>query len=100
MPSAGQHDPEPAFWRPGYRRRATRRAVRRATLRDPIISILPLSSSPSGTLLRLGSCLQGVEHLGLLRRDEPDLDQVQRADEPVADAKAPGPGDRLAQRHG
>ena len=44
--------------------------------------------------------LDGVQFGGLLGRDEPDLDQVQRADEAVADPEAPGPHDRVAQRHG
>ena len=38
--------------------------------------------------------LQGVELGGLLGGDQPELDQVERADEAVADAEAAGAGDR------
>ena len=46
------------------------------------------------------SQLDRVQRLGLFGRREPDLDQVQRADEAVADAEASGARDRVAQRHG
>jgi len=39
-----------------------------------------------------------VEGLGLFGGDEPDLDQVERADEAVADPEAASGSDRVAQR--
>src|SRR5690349_13283739 len=62
------------------------------------------SSGPSplvglGCLCLLcGGGLEGVQLLGLLGRDQPDLDEVERADEAVAEAEAAGAGDRVAQR--
>src|SRR5438309_9235566 len=44
--------------------------------------------------------LEAVEVPGLLTRDQPDLDQVERADEPVADAEASRSRDRVPQRDG
>ena len=41
----------------------------------------------------------GVQLLGLLGGDEPDLDEVERADEAVGDAEAAGAHDGVAQRH-
>src|SRR5215218_4933946 len=40
--------------------------------------------------------LHGVQVLGLLGRQQPDLDQVEGADEAVAEAEAAGTDDRLA----
>ena len=39
--------------------------------------------------------LHGVQFLGLLGRGQPDLDQVERADEPVTDPEAARPEDRV-----
>jgi hypothetical protein len=68
-------------------RRAVRREVRRATLRDPNMS----SSFVSACL----PVLQGVQFLGLLGRGQPNLHQVERADEPVTDPEAARPEDRV-----
>src|ERR1700742_1979506 len=49
-----------------------------------------------------GACrvLHGVQFLGLLGRGQPDLYQVERADEPVADPEAACPDDGVPQRYG
>lgn len=41
------------------------------------------------------SVLHGVQFLGLLGRGQPNLDQVERADEPVTDPEAARPEDRV-----
>src|SRR5215469_6238692 len=43
--------------------------------------------------------LHHVQVFGLLSRHEPDLDEIKRADEPVADAEPAGPGDGVPQRY-
>src|SRR5215210_5233193 len=48
----------------------------------------------------LGARLGDVELARLLARDQPDLDEVERADEAIADAVPAGARDRVAQRHG
>src|SRR5215218_6565971 len=84
-----------------YRRRATRREVRRATLRPPNIDA-PFCSSrePSrgsgGRLLRLHL----VMLCSLVGRHQADLDEIERADEAVADPEAAGAEDRVAERNG
>src|SRR3954447_5191757 len=66
------------------RRRATRLEVRRATLRDPNISC---SCRRGGCdLCRLASGLGGVKLARLLAGEQADPDEVERADEAVADA--------------
>jgi hypothetical protein len=58
--------------------------------------------SRTGRKLRSACCargLQGVQFFRFLRGDQPDLHQVKRADEAVAEAEAPGAGDRVPQRH-
>src|SRR6266536_5248336 len=85
------------FGRRCQRRRATRRDVRRATLRPPNISLLQSLVVPSvsgGDRSRLQVVL-----LRLFGRKEPDLDKVERADEPVADPEAARTHDRIAQRN-
>src|SRR5215208_7104266 len=47
----------------------------------------------------LASGLGAVELARLLDRDEPDLDEVERTDEPVADPVSARASDRVAQRH-
>ncbi len=94
MGTTGSSSPAPCV---PQRRRATRRDVRRATLRDANISWL-LSSWVSG-LRRLATGFGGVQLLRLLLRHETDLDEVERADEAVAEAEAARAGDRVAERH-
>src|SRR5262249_26007750 len=74
-------------------RRAVRRDVRRATLRLPNISFL---------LLRLGcgGCLHLMQVAGFPGRHEPYPDEIERADEAVADAESARPGNGVPQRHG
>ena len=50
--------------------------------------------------IRRRALVEAVELLGLFGGDQADLDQVERADEAVADAEAAGARDRVAQRHG
>src|SRR5664279_460941 len=52
--------------------------------------------------LRRSSCgrVDRLQFPGFLSGQRPDLDQVERADEPVADAETAGPGDRVAERNG
>src|ERR1700730_10608384 len=88
-----------------YRRRETRlavrRPVRRATLRAPNISYLQMvARGRSGLSAGRRGCFQLVQVLGLLGRDQSDLYEVERADEPITDPEAPGTHDRVAQRHG
>ena len=100
MGGGGVHpgDPPPP-WGPGrrYLRRATRRDVRRATLRDP-----NMRASFRGGVGQdgPGAVSRSVQLRGLLGRQQPDLDQVQRADEPVADAEAARAGYRVPERDG
>src|SRR4051812_19410002 len=76
------------------RRRATRLEVRRATLRDAIMSC---SCRRGGcALCRLASGLGGVQLARLFAREKADLDEVERADEAVADAVAARATDRIA----
>src|SRR3954469_672435 len=46
----------------------------------------------------VGARFHGVQDVRVLGRDQADLDQVQRADEAVADAEAAGARDGVAQR--
>src|SRR4051812_1462066 len=79
------------------RRRATRRDVRRATLRDANMVVL-LSEWRSGPDL-CGTRLHAVQMRSLVGGDQADLHEVQRADEAVADAEPARADDRVAQRY-
>src|SRR5215469_5478293 len=48
---------------------------------------------------RRGRRFQVVQFLGFLGRHQADVDEIERADEPVADAEAAGPRDRVAERY-
>src|SRR3954468_4992026 len=78
------------------RRRATRLEVRRATLRDPNISC---SCRRGGCdLCRLASGLGGVKLARLLAGEQADPDEVERADEAVADAVTARARNRVTRR--
>src|SRR5207342_230962 len=69
--------------------------VRLATLLAGIMSVLLLRSSFD---LPLSPRVRGGERLGLLAGDEPDLDEVERADEARGDGEAAGTEHRVAER--
>src|SRR6266516_3060343 len=85
-------------------RRAVRRPVRRATLRPPNISFLQICVAVCAAESQR-SCLGGarglhrVQVLRFLGRHQPDPDQVEWADEPVADPEPVRARDRVPQRH-
>src|SRR3954454_15699514 len=63
--------------------------------------VMPSCCSPVVGWVRSGwlaSGLGAVQLVRLLAREQPDLDEIERADEAVADAEAAGAGDRVAQR--
>ena len=83
------------------RRRTTRLAVRRATLRDPNTALPPSHSILIARVrVRHGRrSRRACNYRSLRSRDQPDPDEVERADEAVTDAEPAGTRDRVPQRN-
>src|SRR5438105_1739269 len=68
----------------------------------PLCGLRTSLSTPKGSQTKSGPCsggLEGVQFPRLLGRGKPDLDQVERADEPVTYSKASRPHDGVSQWH-